>query len=306
MAHTGAPRPLLTDPGSFTSPDVSPATEQLVFAGSAGLYSASPDGAEIHHIPTPGVTSASNPRFSRDGKQILFSGLMLSVFEGDSVKRLMSVDLDGGGLRVLTSADENWDDPNSGPDDTVIATRRVPTYVQTSGGGYLQLGPPQTVILPTRVALPERTEATAHRSSLRKPGLKLDDCLFRVISQKSEGVTEKPERFIAKNVTLVVAADLAQCYDSTTERGKELKVLIESAVAKVHLVRFDAARRVTRVGMTRKLYKYVAKSGKDRLARAKFTCGPASDGEHTYQLVFGVGPNGLGIHPTINPKKLRR
>jgi Tol biopolymer transport system component len=156
MAADGSDVRKVTDSvGESGDPAWSPDGEVLAFEAhigspaEQGIYVAkASDGSGLRRITTlpAGFSQDRAPRISPDGKQIVFTRE-----QSDSASALFVIDLDGSGLRRITSGDLHPGDATWSPDGTKIAFeaelvsdgRAGPWIVGSDGQGAKSLTGPQ-------------------------------------------------------------------------------------------------------------------------------------------------------------------
>jgi Tol biopolymer transport system component/imidazolonepropionase-like amidohydrolase len=134
-----------TDEGTWMSLDVSPDASTIVFDLLGDIYTLPIAGGEAKRI-LGGISFESQPRFSPDGKRIVF------VSDRSGAENLWTADIDGANAKALTTGrDQRFISPAWTPDGQyVIASKGGASLLDTptlwmyhrDGGTGVHLGPP--------------------------------------------------------------------------------------------------------------------------------------------------------------------
>jgi Tol biopolymer transport system component/imidazolonepropionase-like amidohydrolase len=133
-----------TDEGTWMSLDVSSDGKTLVFDLLGDIYTLPTSGGEAKRI-LGGISFESQPRFSPDGKRIVF------LSDRDGAENVWTCDPDGGNLKQISKAKNTaFVSPNWTPDGNWIVVSRADEGLgahslwmyDKSGGSGVSLGPP--------------------------------------------------------------------------------------------------------------------------------------------------------------------
>jgi len=120
-----------TDEGTWLSIDVSPSGRTIVFDLAGDLYTLPIEGGKATRI-TNGPGYDSQPRFSPDGKRIVF------VSDQSGAENLYTVSLDGRNLRALTTGEgQKYVSPEWTPDGQHVVVSQGSSSQGSSLGLYL-------------------------------------------------------------------------------------------------------------------------------------------------------------------------
>jgi len=130
--------PLKTDEGTWMSVDVSPDGETIIFDLMGDIYSIPFDGGKAVHL-TKGMAFDTHPRFSPDGKSVLFTS------DRDGAENLWILDLDTGETKQVTKGkNQNYPSADWTPDGEYIVAAKGRLQIKLwlfhkDGGGGVQL-----------------------------------------------------------------------------------------------------------------------------------------------------------------------